>query len=36
MLNIIKSKLNNKYLNKPSNNTNITIYSRDIIPAIRN
>ena len=36
MLNIIKSKLNNRYFKKPSNNTNITIYNRDIIPAIRN
>ena len=36
MLNIIKSKLNNRYLNKPSDNTNITIYNRDITPAVRN
>ena len=36
MLNIIKSKLNSTYKKNPSNNSNITIYKKDIIPAVRN
>lgn len=36
MLNIIKSKLNSTYKKKPSNNNNITIYKKDLIPAVRN
>lgn len=36
MLNILKSKLNKTYKKKPSNNTNITIYNKDIMPAVRN
>ena len=36
MLNIIKSKLNSTYKKNPSNNSNITIYNKDLIPAVRN
>jgi superfamily I DNA and RNA helicase len=36
MLNIIKSKLNSTYKKKPSDNINITIYNKDLVPAVRN
>ena len=36
MLNIIKSKLNNTYKKKSLKNQNVTIYNKDIIPAVRN
>ena len=36
MLNIIKSKLNNTYKKKSLDNNNVTIYNKDIIPAVRN
>jgi Mitochondrial ribosomal protein (VAR1) len=36
MLNIIKSKLNSTYKKKPLDNNNVTIYNKDIIPAVRN
>lgn len=36
MLNIIKSKLNNTYKKKSLNNSNVTIYNKDLIPAVRN
>jgi len=35
MLNIIKSKLNNTYNKKSLNNTNVTIYYKDFVPAVR-
>lgn len=36
MLNIIKSKLNTIYKKKSLNNPNVTIYKKDVIPAVRN
>lgn len=36
MLNILKSKFNKTYKKQPSNNTNIIIRNKDIIPAVRN
>ena len=36
MLNIIKSKLNSTYKKKPSDNINITLYTKDLVPAVRN
>jgi len=36
MLNILKSKINKTYKKKPSNNTNIVIRNKDVIPAVRN
>ena len=36
MLNIIKSKLNTTYKKKSLNNPNVTIYKKDVIPAVRN
>ena len=35
MLNILKSKLKNKYKKKSVNRDNITIYYKDFVPAIR-
>jgi hypothetical protein len=35
MLNIIKSKLKNKYKKKSLNKENITIHYKDFVPAIR-
>jgi hypothetical protein len=36
MLNIIKSKLNNTYKKKSLNNSNVTKYNKDLVPAVRN
>jgi len=36
MLNIIKSKLNNTYKRETLNKPSVTIYIRDIVPAVRN
>lgn len=36
MLNIIKSKLNSTYKKKPSDSINVTLRSKDLIPAVRN
>jgi hypothetical protein len=36
MLNIIKSKLNTTYKKKSLNSPDITIYKKDVIPAVRN
>lgn len=36
MLNIIRSKLNATYKNKGLNNSNIAIYKKDVVPAVRN
>ena len=36
MLNIIKSKLNTSYKKKSLNSPDVTIYKRDVIPAVRN
>jgi len=35
MLNIIKSKLNNKFKKKSINRENITIRNKDFVPAVR-
>jgi hypothetical protein len=36
MLNIIKSKLNTTFKKKSLNSPNVTIYNRDVVPAVRN
>ena len=36
MLNIIKSKLNNTYKKKSLNDSNVTKYNKDLVPAVRN
>ena len=36
MLNIIKSKLNNTYKKKASNNSTVVVYNKDIVSAVRN
>jgi hypothetical protein len=36
MLNIIKSKLNNTYKKKASNNSTVVVYNKDVVSAVRN